>query len=73
MSIGAGASAGGDEMQIDSQGMPDHIVEKVNNTYKGYVSRVNPLLKHPMADDVFTGFLLLARSDSLLRIGLRRI
>lgn len=34
VSIGAGASAPGDEMQIDSQGMPNYVVEKVTKTHQ---------------------------------------
>ncbi|KAI5811029.1 WD40-repeat-containing domain protein [Peziza echinospora] len=32
VSIGAGAGTGSDEMQIDSQGMPEYVVEKINTT-----------------------------------------
>ena len=38
VSIGAGVSAGGDEMQIDNQGMPEYVVEKVTQTQQEYVT-----------------------------------
>ena len=38
VSIGTGAASGDDEMQIDSQGMPDHVVEKINRIHQEYVT-----------------------------------
>ena len=38
VSIGAGASTGGDEMQIDNQGMPQYVVEIVTQTQQEYVT-----------------------------------
>ena len=38
VSIGAGTSSGSDEMQIDNQGMPEYVVEKVTQTQQEYVT-----------------------------------
>lgn len=69
VSIEAGASTGGDEMQIDNQRMPEYVVDKVTKTHQEYVPfQVLQLVLNHLAN-VLQAFLNTQETSSTSRLG----
>jgi len=68
VSIGASASAGGDEMQIDNQGMPEYVVEKVSQTQQAYVTPKWPPVPQ-LSSNVAQAFLNTQEASISRRLG----